>query len=103
MQLYQQGLALEKDARYRISFRAYSSKGHDLQVKVQKHGEPYTNYGINNYAINLTTGWADYRVDFIARGFTGTVNDGRLLFRLGPYDAAGDEYFFDDVVLTKLQ
>jgi hypothetical protein len=38
-------------------------------------------------------------VEFTTSGFSGTVNDGRLMFWLAPYDAAGDQYFIDNVSL----
>jgi hypothetical protein len=52
-------------------------------------------------AVDLTTSWANFRKDFTATGFSGTVSDGRLRFWLSPYDAPGDRFFLDDVVLVK--
>ncbi|MFZ3168086.1 MAG: immunoglobulin domain-containing protein, partial [Candidatus Methanoperedens sp.] len=49
---------------------------------------------------NLGTTWKDYSIQFNTAGFSGTVTDARLMFWLAPYDAAGDQYFFDDVTLT---
>jgi hypothetical protein len=102
VQLYQHGLALEANTKYRLSFKAYSNTGHDLSVSILKHGAPYTSYGLSGQVFNLTRSWQKYGVVFTTKNFTGTVNDGRLMFWLAPYDAAGDQYFFDDVVVEKV-
>ena len=91
---------LEPNTVYTLSFRAYSNTGHDLAVSLQKHGSPYTNYGLSDSVADLTNAWKTYTIQFTTSGFSGTVNDGRLMFRLAPYATAGDEYFIDDVVLT---
>ena len=101
VQLFQSGLALEADTRYRLSFKAYSNSGHDLSVTLQKHGTPYNSYGLTGYRVNLGTAWSEYSTEFTTTGFSGAVSDGRLMFWLAPYDAAGDQYFLDDVVITK--
>ena len=101
VQLYQAGLMLEADTKYRLTFKADSNTGHDLRVALLKYGSPYTNYGLKK-TFNLGTTWQSYSVEFTTSGFSGTVNDGRLMFWLAPYDAAGDEYFFDDVVLEQI-
>ena len=62
---------------------------------------PYTGYGLSGRVFNLTTAWQAFTVEFTTTGFTGTVNDGRLMFWLAPYDAGADQYFFDDIVLEK--
>ena len=102
VQLYRYGLVLEANTKYRLSFNGYSNTGHDVSVSVQKHGSPYTSYGLSGQVFNLTTSWQSYTVEFTTSGFTGTVNDGRLMFWIAPYDAAGDQYYFDDVVLEKI-
>ena len=101
VQLYQAGLMLEADTKYRLTFKADSNTGHDLRVALLKYGSPYTNYGLKK-TFNLGTTWQSYSVEFTTSGFSGTVNDGRFMFWLAPYDAAGDEYFFDDVVLEQI-
>ncbi|VVB55280.1 Carbohydrate binding domain protein [uncultured archaeon] len=100
VQLYQKGLVLEPKTLYRLSFKAYSNTGHDLSISLIKHGSPYTNYGLSNYVVNLGTTWKDYSIQFNTSGFSGTVNDARLMFWLAPYDAAGDQYYIDDVTLA---
>jgi hypothetical protein len=102
VQLYQPGIVIEANTQYRLTFMAYSNTGHVVSVSLQKHGSPYTNYGLSNTLYNLTNSWAGYSVQFNTSGFSGTVNDGRLMFWLAPYATAGDQYFFDDVVLEKV-
>ncbi|MDD1748380.1 MAG: immunoglobulin domain-containing protein [Methanothrix sp.] len=102
VQLYQKGITLVANTRYRLSFKAKSNTGHDLSVRLLKGVSPYTNYGLNTAAFNLTSSWAGYSVEFTTTGFTGTVSDGQLQFWLAPYDAAGDQYYIDDVVLQKI-
>ncbi|KPQ43135.1 MAG: Carbohydrate binding domain protein, partial [Candidatus Methanoperedens nitroreducens] len=41
IQLFQTGVALEANTRYRLSFAAYSTTGHDVTVRLIKHGSPY--------------------------------------------------------------
>ena len=100
VQLRQTGLVLLPNTLYRMSFKAYSNTGHDVSVSLLKDGPPNTNYGLKNYVVNLGTSWNDYYLQFTTSGFSGTVTDARLMFWLAPYDAAGDQYYIDDVTLT---
>jgi chitodextrinase len=93
-------VVLEPDTLYTLSFKAYSNTGHDLSITLQKHGSPYTNYGLSNSVVNLTRSWNTYTIQFTTTGFSSIVNDARLMFWFAPYAAAGDEYFIDDVVLA---
>lgn len=102
VQLYQQNITLTSGNNYRLSFKAKSTTGHDIQASVFKHGAPFTPYGLTNQFFNLTNAWADYSVDFLASGFAGTATDARLRLWLAPYDAAGDVYQFDDVKIELL-
>ncbi len=102
IQLYQSGVALEAGGTYRLSFQAYSTTGQALSVYLHKHGAPYSNYGLEWSNVPVTTSWQTFTKEFTAGGFTGTVQDGRLRFWLAPYAQAGDEYFFDDVTLTRI-
>ncbi|KPQ45106.1 MAG: Carbohydrate binding domain protein, partial [Candidatus Methanoperedens nitroreducens] len=102
VQLYQKGLVLSPNTKYTLSFKAYSNTGHDLSISLLKHGSPYTKYGLSNYVVNLGTSWSQYSIQFTTTGFSTTVSDGRLMFWLAPYDAASDQYYLDDVVLTKV-
>jgi uncharacterized repeat protein (TIGR01451 family) len=103
VQLYQYNLTLEADKKYRLTFRAYSNTGHEVAVRVLKHGFPYTNYGLDGKVFNITTTWSEYNVEFTTIGFAHTIHDARLMFWMAPYGAAGDQYFFDDIVLSKIE
>ena len=100
-QLYQKDITLEPNTRYRLSFEAYSTSGHDLSVNLIKHGSPYTSYGLA-YTANLGTSWQTFSTEFTTKGFIGTVNDGRLMFGLAQYGAAGDSYYIDAIILEKV-
>jgi len=99
VQLSQIGFVLQPNTQYTLSFKAYSNRGHDVSVSLLKNLSPYTNYGLSRI-FNLTTGWADYSMSFTTAGFTGPASDGRLMFWFSPYDAGGDQYFIDDVLLA---
>lgn len=101
IQLYQPGIKLEANTRYRLSFVAYSTSGHDLTVRVIKHGSPYTAYA-PDFKVNLGTKWQSFATEFTTKGFTEHVKDGRLMFWLAPFAAAGDTYYIDDVRLEKV-
>jgi hypothetical protein len=101
VQLYQPGITLKPNTNYQLSFSAYSKKGGDLSVSLFKHGAPYTGYGLADYVCNLTTTWSICSVEFTTSGFSGTVNDARLMFWLAKFAVAGEEYFIDDVVLKE--
>jgi hypothetical protein len=100
VQLYQYNLTLQPNKRYRLSFAAKSSTGHDMKVSVIKHGSPYTNYGLSAYVPALTSSYQTFTVDFTTSGFTAPVTDGRLMFFLGDHAANGDQYGIDAVSLT---
>ncbi|MBP1655389.1 MAG: Por secretion system C-terminal sorting protein, partial [Bacteroidetes bacterium] len=102
MQLYQAGITLEAGATYRLTFSAKSSSGHDMAVYVHKHWSPYTDYGLKRFVADLTTSWKPFSVEFVAKGFTGTVSDARLRFWFESFASAGDQYYIDDVVLQKV-
>ena len=101
MQLYQTGITLDANTRYRLSFAAYSSTGHDMVVRLLKHGSPYTIYA-PDFRPNLGTSWQTFTTEFNTTGFAGTVNDGRLMFYFAGFAAAGDTYYIDDVRLEKV-
>ncbi|MFZ3167566.1 MAG: carbohydrate binding domain-containing protein [Candidatus Methanoperedens sp.] len=101
IQLYQKGISLEPKTRYRLSFAAYSSTGHDLNVKLIKHVSPYTGYGLDQ-TFNLSASWQEFSTEFITTGFTGSINNGRLMFYLAPFAKAGDKYYIDNVRLEKI-
>ena len=90
MQLYQVGLVLEANTHYRLRFKARSNTGRDLQVALLKHTTSFANYGLEK-TFNIETAWNDYSVEFTTSGCSGIVNNGRLMFYLAPYAAAGEE------------
>lgn len=100
-QLYQKDITLEPNTRYRLSFAANSTRGHDVKVKLLKHISPFTPYGLDQ-TFNLGTNWQEYSVTFTTTGFTSTVNNGRLMFYLVPFAVAGDKYYIDNVRLSKV-
>jgi hypothetical protein len=99
IQLYQDGITLDPNTRYRLSFDAYSNTGHDVTVNLI--GIPYAPYGLA-YTANLGTSWQTFTTEFTSSGFTGTVSNGRLQFWLTPFAAGGDTYYIDSVLLEKL-
>jgi hypothetical protein len=102
IQLLQAGITLEPNTKYRLSFLAYTNTGHDVSVSLMKNASPYTNYGLSEYVCDLnSSGYGACSVEFTTPGFAGTVNDGRLMFWLASYATAGDQYFFDEVMLVK--
>lgn len=101
IQLYQTGMILEPKTRYRLSFSAYSTTGHDIIVRLFKHGSPYTSYA-PNFKAYLGTSWQTFTTEFTSTGSTATVNDGRLMFWFAPFATAGEVYSIDDVHLEKV-
>lgn len=99
IQLYQRGIQLQAGMRYRLSFAAYSSSGHDLAVYLHNHQSPYNNYGLSVEPVDLGTAWKTYSFEFTANG---AATDARLRFWLAPYAQAGDRYWIDDVRLIQL-
>jgi hypothetical protein len=101
IQLYQTGVTLEANTRYRLSFAAYSNSGHDMTVRLIKHVTPNTPY-MPDLTVTLTTSWQTFSNEFNSTGFSGTVNDGRMMFWLAPFAAAGDNYYIDAIILEKV-
>lgn len=99
VQLYQAGISLQANTDYVLRFVAKSNTGHDVKVVLQKHTANYNNYGLNQ-VVNLTNNWQQFEVPFKTSGFSGSVSNGRLRFWLAPYDAAGDQYWFDQVEIV---
>jgi len=95
--LYQGGVSLEPNTRYKLSYAAYSTSGSDLYVALIKQVSPYSNYGLS-YTLNIGTGWQTFSTEFTTKGFTGTVNDGYLYF----WTLARDTYYIDNIRLEKV-
>ncbi len=101
IQLYQSGFRLQAGSTYRLTFSAYSSSGHDLQILIHQHGAPYRDYGLNTTA-DLSTGWQRLSSEFVAQGFAGSTTETRLRFWF-PADAQdGDVYWLDDIRLEEI-
>ncbi|MFZ3382389.1 MAG: carbohydrate binding domain-containing protein [Candidatus Methanoperedens sp.] len=101
VQLFQNGIVLEPDTNYRLSFAGYSTTGNDVAVILFKHVSPYTNYGLSN-TFDLGTSWQVFNYEFTTKGFTRNVSDGRFQFWLSPFASAGDIYYLDNIILEKV-
>lgn len=97
IQLYQAGLALEPNTRYRLTFTAAASGPHSLGVYVHRNGPPYDSFGLAEQAVDVDTQPRVISVDFTTPA--GSLIDGRLRFWLAPYAAAGSVYRISDVWL----
>jgi hypothetical protein len=102
VQLFQSGVPLQANTRYRLSFDALSTTGDDFQVAVQQHGAPYANYGLDYVTVDLTPSWVTYTFDFNSQNMVGSVTDGRLMFWLAPFAKAGDKYQLDNITLVSV-
>lgn len=102
VQLYQNNLALDPNTDYVVSFNAYSTTGRDFSVSLLQQVSPYTNYGLNAVVFNLGTTWQFFSRRFRTSGFSAPVNNVRLRFWLGPYDAAGEQYFIDGIAVERV-
>ena len=98
MQLYQFDIPMQPNTRYRLSFAAYSTYGHDVIVKLIKHvgGTPYA----PDFRPDLTTSWQTFSTEFNSTG--SAMNDARLMFWfVGVGATSGEEYYFDSIILEK--
>ncbi|MGB5874316.1 MAG: carbohydrate binding domain-containing protein [Bacteroidota bacterium] len=101
VQLSQAGLNLESNTLYKLSFKAYSTTGHDLTVSIHEDSAPHRSLGLSEREFDLSYNWETFAVIFTTPDLSGFA-DGRLRFWLAPYDEAGDEYFIDNVVLEAI-
>lgn len=97
VQMYQTPIALQGATPYKLTFRARNTMGHDVWVAVAKHTPPNTNYGLSQ-GIDITETMAGHVAYFTTTA--GAKVDARLMFSVARFDRNGDEYYFDDVVLT---
>ena len=100
VQLYQAGLRIEPNTLYKLTFKAYAHKPTLISVTLLKHICPFTSYGLDE-DLYLESSWKSFTVVFSTPSFTVPVTNARLMFWLGSFDAQGDLYYFDDVVLEK--
>lgn len=103
VQLYQPGVALTAGTRYRLTFLACATTGHDMRVSIHKHGSPYTSYGLDGQEFDLSSAWKRCVTEFTAGGFADSTADARVQFQFGPFAQAGDTYGIDDVTLEIVQ
>lgn len=96
-QLSQRDLSFTNEKLYTISFKARSIPARTVAVYLHKDVSPYTSFGLSD-EFNLTMEWQTYTRTFQASE-TGT--DARLRFWMSPWGQAGDEYYFDDVVIEE--
>ncbi len=98
--LYQNNLVLSPDSMYRLSFAAFSTTGHDMEVSLLKSESPFTSYGLDAERVNLTTGWNVFLLNIEPHNFFTPVNDVQLRFSFGKYGVAGDVFSLDNVRLV---
>lgn len=103
-QLFQANLKIEPNAKYKLSFQAYSTSGSDVSIYLHEHDEDYTNYIVGYYKkVDLGTSWKTYEIYFDTLDFGSVaVSDARLRFWLTPFATVGEIYYIDEVVLTKI-
>lgn len=101
IQLYQNDLTLEPNTEYLLSFVAYSSNLRDFRVSLGQHSAPFTNYGIYNHRVNLTTEWQVFTIPITTRNFSTVVEDGRLYFWFADDALGGERFYIDKVSLAK--
>jgi ribosomal protein S12 len=99
-QFYQVGIHVESYTRYRLSFMARSSSGHDFNVSLLEGVTPYLNYGLASYAVDVDSIWREQVIDFTTPKLGQSMDDGCLRFWFPSYASAGDEYMIDNVLLT---
>ncbi len=100
--LYQSGIPLEPFAHYRLTYSARCNTGHDVSVSLIRHTPPYNSYGLAERVCDLGREWTSFSIDFFTEGFTGLVNDGRIMFRFAGLAESGDEYLFDNIALERI-
>jgi parallel beta-helix repeat protein len=101
VQLYQTAVPVTASTQYRLTFVARSNvAGREIKLRLHKHGTPYTNYGLNNYVVALTTSNATYTIDFTTN--SSATNDARFVFWLADADVAADQFWLDTVTLEAI-
>lgn len=94
VQFNQNGISVDKDSIYKISFYAKSDSPVSIYVSSFRNGEPWTWYGGSE--INLTTEWREYSYTFSA--LESNTNLTRLSFILG---ANVGTYWIDNVRMVR--
>lgn len=83
VQCIQNGLAIEKDKSYEISFYARAARPGEITIDVMKGVAPWSNYGLSK-TVQLTTSWQKYTGRFRANATDGSTV--RPTFELGAMD-----------------
>ena len=96
-QLSQNGITLQPNTTYVLSFWARSSNGDNVTVTLAQQAPPRTNYGIRNKSFNLTTTGQLFTHTFTTTGFSQTVSDALLRFQATK--GKGVQYSLDNVTL----
>ncbi len=102
-QLYQAGISLEPQTRYRLEFEAWSATGHDLDVFIHQHYSPFVSYGLSVSTVDLEPEHTLYSYEFVTENIATPISDARLRFWFGPYAGTNDVYWIDNVLLQKLE
>lgn len=92
--LHQKDIGLFPETSYRLSFRARSELGDDIEVTL--------NQGLENAWVNLGTDWQEFTLYFTTPSFGTDVYEGYVLFELSPNDRPTQCYEFDRIVLTQI-
>ncbi len=101
VQMYQLPSTLNGNAPHVFMFRGRNQNADRVQVRLQKHGSPYTKYITTAHSIvDLTTAMDSYAIYFTTT--PGLKTDARIMLSMGSFDTAGYDYFFDDVVFGEL-
>ncbi len=95
VKLYQSGISLESGKMYTFSFDAYASQPRIVYANVGPDGSPYTVYGGDTVAINLTTEKQTFTTSFITEQDWENV---RVEFNCASDSA---DIFFDNVSLIE--
>lgn len=91
IQLYQNGLAMEKDKAYEFSFYAKASPPGAIGIDIMKGVDPWSNYGLSN-TVQLTTSWQRFTARF--RANATDLKTVRPTFELG---ASSNTIWIDQV------
>jgi hypothetical protein len=102
VQLFQIDIPLQPSTTYRLTMAARSTTGQDIQLFLQRHTKPYTNYGLNGNSLDLTADWQVFDTTFTTQNFTAPVADGRLRIWLSESNQPGEVYYFDRIALVAL-
>ncbi len=102
VQLSTIGTVLAPNTTYQLSLDAYSNTGHNMSVYIHRNSSPYTNLGLSNWTLDLSTSWQRFVRVFTTPSMTEPTADTRLRFWFAPFDVAGDQFYVDNVWLEKV-